>query len=573
MIRIFLVTVLVISAQFVAMGQADYAQQYKNAKNLFREGQYNLAMESFKSLIPHDQQNPYSAYASFYYALSAYNMGYDAVAKDMLLQIRKVHPQWDKLEEVNLWLGTLYLKEGEYFQGMKVLEAISKRDMREAITGLKLQYLSQIDDVETLRMLLEEHSKDAVIARLLTERLAQNLSTEGNRETLDSLVEKFNFDRSDFIPEAPETFHKSRYAVAVLLPFMLEELDARPGKKRNQIVLDFYEGIRLAADSLNEASPQISLHAYDTDLGLDYLKKILDTKELKEADLIIGPLFANEVPIVQDFSEMHQVNVVNPFSNNAELVESNPYAFLFQPSASTLGNKAAEYLYEKTDNKVCMVIAGTTTKDSSMVAAFLTQAHELGLAVVADYRFTREDAGEIINILATATEYDEYKYPSEFTLKKDSIGSIFVASDDPLIYTKVISGVETRGDSILVLGSENWVDDTAVPFEKYQNLGIVFQAPNFVSINSPERKRFYTRYLRKYGKLPTNLSAQGFELMLFFGQQLKKNGVYFQEDLHNAEFVPGYLSQGFYYPYTPDNHLVPFAKFEGGVFKLIEVKK
>jgi len=573
MTKKFFVAILCLSAHLVAYGQVDYAQQYKNAKDLFREGQYNLAMETFKPLIAYDQKNPYSPYASYYYALSAHYQGYDAVAKDMLLQIRKVYPQWDKLDEVNLWLGTIYLKEGEYFQGIKVLNAINNRGMRETIAGVKEQYLSAIEDPETLTMLLEEHPKDVMIARLLAGTLSRNLSLQGNRETLDSLIAAFNFERSDFVPAAPKTFHKDQYAVAVLLPFMLDELDARPGKKRNQIILEFYEGIRLALDSLNQTSPQISLRAYDTYKGRDHLASILATDELRNADLVIGPVYANEVPIVQSFSEHQQVNVVNPFSNNAEMFGSNPYAFLFQPAGETLGSKAAEYVAENTREKVCMVIAGTSKKDSAMAATFVARAHELGLEVVADYRFPREGAGKIIEILATPTEFDEFRFPTEFTLKKDSIGCIFVASDEPLIYTKVISSVETRGDSILVIGSENWVDNTAVPFEKYQNLGVVFMAPNFVSINSPARKSFYQRYLRRYGKLPSNFSMQGYELMVFFGGQLKKNGVYFQDALHESDVIPGYLGQGFYYPYTRDNQLIPFVRFENGVLKLVEVKE
>ena len=35
----------------------------------------------------------------------------------------------------------------------------------------------------------------------------------------------------------------------------------------------------------------------------------------------------------------------------------------------------------------------------------------------------------------------------------DSVGSIFIASDDPLHHTKVISSVETRGDSLVIVGS------------------------------------------------------------------------------------------------------------------------
>jgi hypothetical protein len=177
-----------------------------------------------------------------------------------------------------------------------------------------------------------------------------------------------------------------------------------------------------------------------------------------------------------------------------------------------------------------------------------------------------------MNILTTATEYDEFKFPSQFTLKKDSIGSIFVATDDPLIYTKVISSMETRGDKILVLGSENWIDDTAVPFEKYQTLGITFAAPNFVASDNSKKKAFISKYMRAYGKVPTNLSQLGYEMMLLFGNQLKINGVYFQDGFSKAEVWPGHLSQGFKYQFSRDNHFVPFVRFEEGVLKLVETR-
>ena len=215
-----------------------------------------------------------------------------------------------------------------------------------------------------------------------------------------------------------------------------------------------------------------------------------------------------------------------------------------------------------------MVFSGTLKKDSVLAASFIEKANQLGVKVVASRRFEKENAAGIMNILATATEYDEFKYPSQFTLRKDSIGSIFVASDDPLIYTKVISSIETRGDSILVVGSENWIDHTAVAFEKYQNLGVTFTAPNFVSVLNPKRERFLSRYLSKYGKVPTNTSQLGYEMMLFYGDQLKRNGVYFQDALNKAEFIPGHLFEGFKFQFSKDNQHVPFVRFKGGILTL-----
>lgn len=565
--------VVLVAAILQAFAQVDYPTQYKNGKDLFREGKYNLAMETFKPLIPYDEKNPYSAYASFYYALSAYHQGYLAVAKDMFLQIKNVHPKWDKIDEVNLWLAKIYLDNGDFFQGIKVLNGIQDRRMSETIKAIKAESLLKVADNETLRMLHEEFPKDAVVARRLAQSLAENLSDPEDKLALEEIVEQFKFQRADFIPEAPKTFHKNRYSVAVLLPFMLNELDPSPGRKRNWIVLDFYEGIRLAVDSLNAAGgPQISIRAYDTEEGLDNLKRLMQTEELRNTDLVIGPLYSNENAVVQEFSMNSQVNVVNPFSNNTDLIGNNPYAYLFQPSSETLGRKAAEYMAARARNKVCMVFAGAIKRDSVLAASFSERATELGLTIVASRHFRKEEATEIMNILATATEYDEFKFPTQFTLKKDSIGCIFVATDDPLIYTKVISAVETRGDSIMVVGSENWIDDTAVAFEKFQTLGVSFTAPNFLSVHNPRRRHFNAQYLRKYGKVPSNLSVRGYEMMLFFGNQLKTNGVYFQDGLNNAELVPGHLFQGFRYQFSRDNQLVPFVKFQDGVLTLVETR-
>ncbi|HEX8039420.1 MAG TPA: hypothetical protein VF490_09715, partial [Chryseosolibacter sp.] len=213
--------VIALASNLALFAQIDYAKQYRNAKDLFREGKYNLAMETFKPLIAYDQKNQYSPYASFYYALSAYKQGYDAVAKDMLLQLKNVHAKWEKMDEVNLWLAMIYFRNKDYFQGVKTLNAIQDKKQSDYIKRLKEQYLSQITDAETLRMMLEEYPNDDVVAKILARTIAKDLSDEENKKTLESLIERFKLERSDFIPEAPGTFYKERYSVSVLLPFML----------------------------------------------------------------------------------------------------------------------------------------------------------------------------------------------------------------------------------------------------------------------------------------------------------------------------------------------------------------
>src|SRR5882672_8984734 len=82
----------------------NFRREYKDAKEYFEHGDYTRAMDGFKALIAYDQDNPYSQYASYYYGLSAVRLGFATVAKDILLQIRKLYPGWDQIDEVNFLL-------------------------------------------------------------------------------------------------------------------------------------------------------------------------------------------------------------------------------------------------------------------------------------------------------------------------------------------------------------------------------------------------------------------------------------------------------------------------------------
>ncbi len=569
MLRLIFAGSLVILS-FSVVAQSNYRSQYSNAKQLFREGKYNLAMESFKSLIPYDQNNPFSEYASFYYAVAAYHQGYKTVAKDQFNQIKSLYPKWDKLNEVNFWLGKIHADNGDYFQAWKTFAAIDDRKFLKDIDAVKKQALTKIDDVETLRMMHEEYPRDEVVARHLAHILAEDINDPANKTLLENLISSFRLKRAEFIPEAPKSFKKEEYSVSVVMPFMVRTLEPTTSRKRNQIVLDFYEGMQQAVDTLKTTGVNISLRAYDTERTIATINRILDTEELKNTDLIVGPFFQEESNPLLDFALTNRVNLVNPFAANKEITQNNPFSYLFQPSVETMGRASGEFLSGYATRKNCMVIHGTTRRDSVLAETFMNTAREKGLKIVGSYAISRDNVRNILPMLTTATEYDEFKNPKEFTLKKDSLGSIFVASDDPLIYAKVISAIETRGDGIVVLGTEAWLENTIVDFEKYQTLPIVLAAPNFVLQDDPDLQAFVKKYIAKHGRVPSQHARLGFEIMMLTGRLLHEHGVYFQDALNKRDYIPGVLYQGFNFQNTRDNHFIPFIRYRDGGLKVIQ---
>lgn len=562
----FRITALFMLLSTLGVAQVNYQQQYTNAKNLFKEGKYNLAMESFKAIIPYDKNNTFSEYASFYYSISAYNQGYKSVARDMFNQIKQLYPTWDQLNEVNLWLARIHFENKEYFQALNVLQSIRDQKLETDINALKRFGFSGVEDVDLLKRLHEDYPKDAIIGERLAAVLANDINSETDKELLEKLISTFKLKRDEYIEATPETVYKDTYSVSLLFPFLVNSLDPSPSRKRNQFVLDLYEGMKLAVDTLAKQGIKISLRAYDTERNPDKIKSILGRDELKATDLIVGPLFQEENALVQDFSRLYRINLFNPVSNNFDLVRENPNGFLFQPSLETLGEQSAYMLDRQLTNKKCMIFLGDTRRDSTLAMSFIEAAKATNLKIIQIEKFSRESSGRILSILATPTEYDEFKYPKQFTLPKDSLGCVFVASDDPLIYSKVISSVTTRGDGVTIVGNETWLDQTT-DYEKFQSLNILMTAPTFTYTDRPAYVAFQKKFIRTHGRTPgiasQNYAKIGYDFMLFAGTMLKKHGVYFQNGFSRG-IIPGFLFFGYDFRYNRNNQLVNFIRVKEG---------
>lgn len=544
----------------------DFKRQYIHAKELFDAGSYNLAMEAFKVLIPYDRNNPYTEYASFYYSISAERQGYPSVAKEMLLLFRRLYPDFDQKDEINFWLAKIYFDQREYFQGLRMLNEIGSVSFELDMKAMKRNYFRAILDVETLRMMLEENPHDEEVGYALASAISIQPFLQQDLQLLNEIINRFNLSRDEFSSSvAPVSVKKERYRISLLFPFLTSTLEPTPKKKRSQFTLDLYEGMKLAIDTLKGQGINIELLAYDTERNPDVLKKLLESDELKSTDLIVGPLSLDESKPVQDFSINNKINVINPVSNNSDFLGENPFALLFQPSYETIGKKCADEVASKIRNKNCIVYYGDAPKDSVMAFNFMKRATELGMKIVLAEEHTKETSGRIISTLTTATERDEFKNPIQFTIKTDSIGSIFVASDNPLIYAKVISSVETRNDSTVIIGSENWLSGD-VSYEKFERLHILLAAPNFTSINNPAYLDYRRKFIRKHGTFSQDYFSYakiGFEFMMFVGQSLNRSGVYFQQAF-DPNKMDGYLYDGFNFHEARDNQHIPFIFFNRG---------
>ncbi len=125
--------------------------------------------------------------------------------------------------------------------------------------------------------------------------------------------------------------NNSPIKIAVLLPLVIENTKADAVNERFQ---EFYAGFLLAANEAKSKGVSIDILTFDTEKTEEKIVEVLQSRELKSVNLIIGPAYSNQVSYVSDFAKTNKINAIIPFTSKVTDISDNPYLLQFNPSQS-----------------------------------------------------------------------------------------------------------------------------------------------------------------------------------------------------------------------------------------------
>jgi ABC-type branched-subunit amino acid transport system substrate-binding protein len=556
-LRLLIFTLIFFTSQGL-YAQSDLQNRYLNGKDLYKLGKYELAMEVFRNIVREEENNDFLEYASFYYALSAYKANQLIVAENMLLQITHKFPNWHQKDEALYWLARMNFEKNNLLKGLNYLRDIKDKSVKEDGRALKTYYISQVDDIEKMKDIMASYPADKENAEVIAAKLKNMPASEENLNYLKEIVTQFHLDPKKFLPEELKTKFKESYNVAVMFPFMNDELSPSRGPKGNQFVLDMYEGFRLAQKQLEEEGVKLNLFAYDTRRDSTETALLLQKDEMKTMDLIVGPLYPVPVKLVSAFSMENKINMINPMSNNSSVIGNNPFSFLYKSSVETQAKRAADFAAETFPRTNALVLYTSNPRDTLMASIYRKRLLEEGFCVE---MLKSTDAKTIIDYLTNRVE-DLPNLPNEpFVVPLGSIGHIFVASLNESVLANTITSIEVRGDKIPLLGHEDWLNSKFISFDQLEKMNVYMLAPNFVDHTSDSVKAFRSKYQKAVNVLPNNFAQGGYDMMILVGRMLRQHGTKFQKYLHQAGYIEGELFPGYNYKGGNDNQFVPVIKF------------
>lgn len=571
---LFICTLMV----FQISAQVNYQSEYLSGKNYFRQANYQMAKNKFAKVLEMEDENPFYLYGSYFYAISAYQVNDVEDALEQLRRIRVTHPKWDKLDDVNVWYGHMLLDNADLFKGLEVLNEVKSADVKLIADKVKKSHLANYDSIPLLQKALELNPYDKILAKRLADVISKKPVVDRPIELLEFLIDSFELNKADydFVDEGTSQM-KSSYNVAVLLPFMAEGLTTTQGNKANQFILDLYEGVKLAAEELNKNGSKIKLFSYDTKRDSDATQKILNSGELLEMDLIIGPLYPAPVELLKEYSILHRINMVNPLSTNSSIIGTNPYSFLLKSTPETRAKKAANFAKENFTTKRATIFYGSSEQDSIFAHTYKqyleadsfkiswikrVRSAEASTQIQRELTSVKGRKGSDGEVQARRSVKVRIGEDETLFLSKDSIGHIVVASTDNILISNILSAVDTRRDQITIIGMEDWLEIEQISFEQLERMGVIMIGQNYYDFSSEEVANFKLDYTEKYNRLPTQFSYDGYETMMVFGKKLITYGNYFQYGMYHEGLQDGNLYYGFDYTNANDNQFVPVLRLE-----------
>lgn len=311
---------------------------------------------------------------------------------------------------------------------------------------------------------------------------------------------------------------------AIILPF----LDV--SKNEAARMVEYYEGFLMAVDSLKRNGVSIDLYTYNSGPENASLNGILSRKEMKEMDIIFGPLHQQHIKPLADFAQKNDIRLVIPFTSKDNSVFRNPSIYQINTPQSYLYSEVYDHFVRQFPNaNVIFIEASTGAKDK---AEFIK-----GL----------KDELKNRSIPTKSLKEDATAESMKAVLRNDRENIFIPTSGNNVTLIKILPQLtllvrDNPDSTIHLFGYPEWQTYTKDHLEAFFELDTYFYSSFYTNNLLPAAINFTRNYRRWYGKdmdeRYPKYGMLGFDTGYFFLKGLSKYGSELEKNMHRMDLVP-----------------------------------
>ena len=141
---------------------------------------------------------------------------------------------------------------------------------------------------------------------------------------------------------------------AIILPFLGKNVQSETSR-----MVEYYEGFLLAVDSLKRTGTSIDLYTYNSGSDAATVNALLKRSELKDMDIIFGPLYQQQIKPLADFADRNDIRLVIPFTSKDNTVFRNPSVYQINTPQSYFYSEVYDHFTRQFPNANVVFIEAT----------------------------------------------------------------------------------------------------------------------------------------------------------------------------------------------------------------------
>lgn len=320
---------------------------------------------------------------------------------------------------------------------------------------------------------------------------------------------------------AQQFMEQDHMHIGVLLP--LKEQSSRGPK-----MIEFYQGMLLAADSLRRDGLFVDITVHDCGRTQEAMDSLLASTSLAGCDVIFGPLDGIQVTALADYCNLHGIRLVQPFATTTAQVPGHERQFVVTAPRDTVQAAAVDFVRKELFGR-------------NYILVDTHEQNEEGVAMTNAMRYTLSRDGVFLRLL------DIDGNDMDFTQAFNPLRPNLVVLNSPSLKAlnkflpKLKAYQQANPDcKISLLGFPSWQTYTTLLQQEFHQFDTFIYTPFYREPESSDVKAYESSFARWFGHPMAatypRYGIMGFDLAMFFMRGISLYGNMFEHNL-NQGFV------------------------------------
>ena len=317
---------------------------------------------------------------------------------------------------------------------------------------------------------------------------------------------------------------KNLYKITLLIPFessRYEPNEFLSKESSGNRFANYYNGVRLALEKLEAEGANFTVKVMDSE-SVDFSTKL---KSLSNQDVIIGPYNRDQLKETAAFCRKNEIVNVSPWQASSKIASDNPFHIQLRPNQTAYYDAMITHALRKYSGDQIFMIGRETSRDKGRINYF----QETATAILND-KSTEKPLNEyFVNVDSLIN--DAITYDSIFVEEKTNVFLFpqWSSDDESFLYSCLRKlAIEKGNNEFVVYGMPILIDSDKINFDYFLNLDIHCTRAKWVDKSDPKVADFRRYYFERFSALPEDDALDGYDMMMFIGSNLAREGKNFQ---------------------------------------------